>query len=174
MRKWACVAVLLLAGCGATPQKGGYYKDDGPGDKPPTNVADAVPRLEPLHRGANQPYERFGKRYVPLTSLQPFKQRGMASWYGKRYHGQKTSSGEVYDMYAMTAAHPTLPIPSYARVTNVKSGRSVVVRINDRGPFRADRVIDVSYVAAHKLDFIQAGQAQVEGEAIIPGKHAGI
>jgi rare lipoprotein A len=109
-----------------------------------------------------------------MTSLQPFRQRGMASWYGKRYHGQKTSSGEVYDMYAMTAAHPTLPIPSYARVTNLANGRSVVVRINDRGPFRGTRIIDVSYVAAHKLGFIQAGQAQVDVEAVVPGRTAGL
>jgi len=168
------MGLLLLGGCGSAPQKGGYYKDDGPGGKPPVNVADAVPRVEPLHRFANRPYKAMGRDYVPLTSLQPFKQRGMASWYGKRYHGQKTSSGEIYDMYAMSAAHPTLPIPSYARVTNIKNGRSVVVRINDRGPFRSDRVIDLSYVAAHKLDFIQAGQAQVEVESIIPGQRAGL
>jgi rare lipoprotein A len=177
MRKWVCIAVLFLVGCSSTPQKGGYYKDDGPHAKPPADldrIADAVPRSEPLHKGANRPYERFGKSYVPMTSLQPFKQRGMASWYGKRYHGQRTSSGETYDMYAMTAAHPTLPIPSYARVTSMKNGRSVVVRINDRGPFRADRVIDLSYVAAHRLDFIQAGQAQVEVESILPGRSAGL
>ncbi len=174
MRKWICVAALSLVGCSSTPQKGGYYKDDGPGDKPPAHVADAVPRVEPLHKYANRPYKALGKEYVPLTSLQPFKQRGMASWYGKRYHGQKTSSGETYDMYAMTAAHPTLPIPSYARVTSMKNGRSVVVRINDRGPFHAERVIDLSYAAAHRLDFIQAGQAQVEVEAIIPGRRAGL
>jgi rare lipoprotein A len=109
-----------------------------------------------------------------MTSLQPFRQRGLASWYGKRYHGQKTSSGETYDMFAMTAAHPTLPIPSYVRVTNVANGRSVVLRINDRGPFRSARVIDVSYVAAHKLGFVQAGQAQVDVEAILPDRTAGL
>jgi rare lipoprotein A len=98
----------------------------------------------------------------------------MASWYGKRYHWQKTSSGETYDMYAMTAAHPTLPIPSYARVTSVANGRSVVVRINDRGPFHSARIIDLSYAAAHKLGFIQAGAAQVELESIVPGKRAGL
>jgi rare lipoprotein A len=168
------VLVFLLAGCGAAPQKGGYYKDDGPGDRVPANVADAVPRAEPLHRFANRPYKALGKEYVPLTSLQPFRQRGMASWYGKRYHGQKTSSGEIYDMYAMSAAHPTLPIPSYARVTNLANGRSVVVRINDRGPFHAARIIDVSYAAAHKLGFIGAGAAQVEVESILPGKSAGL
>ena len=171
------VSLLILAGCGSSPQKGGYYKDDGPHERPPANldrIADAVPRAEPLHKYANRPYEALGKRFVPMTSVQPFKQRGLASWYGKRYHGQKTSSGEVYDMYAMTAAHPTLPIPSYARVTSVANGKSVVVRINDRGPFKSERVIDLSYVAAHKLGFIQAGQARVEVEAIVPGRTAGL
>jgi rare lipoprotein A len=167
--------VFLLAGCGST--SGGYYKDDGPHERPPANldrVADAVPRAEPLHRFANRPYQALGRDYVPMTSLQPFRQRGLASWYGKRYHGRKTSSGEPYDMYAMTAAHPTLPIPSYARVTSVANGRSVVVRINDRGPFKSGRVIDLSYVAAYKLGYIQAGQAQVEVEAIVPGRSAGL
>ena len=178
MRTIFCILLLLgLAACGSAPRPGGYYKDDGPHERPPTNldrVADAVPRVEPLHKYANRPYEALGQRFVPMTSLQPFRQRGLASWYGKRYHGQKTSSGEVYDMYAMTAAHPTLPIPSYARVTSVANGRSVVVRINDRGPFKSSRVIDLSYVAAHKLGYIQAGQAQVEVEAIVPGRNAGL
>ena len=161
-----CVA---LGGCSST-RPGGYYKDDGPHERPPANlerVADAVPRSEPLHKFANRPYEALGKRYVPMTSVQPFRQSGLASWYGKRYHGQKTSSGETYDMYAMTAAHPTLPIPSYVRVTNVANRKSVVVRINDRGPFKSERVIDLSYVAAYKLGFIQSGQARVEVEAIV-------
>jgi rare lipoprotein A len=169
--------ILALAGCGSTSRPGGYYLDDGPPARPPGDlerIADAVPRVEPLHKYANRPYTALGRDYVPMTSLQPFRQRGLASWYGKRYHGQKTSSGEVYDMYAMTAAHPTLPIPSYVRVTNLANGRSVVVRINDRGPFRSARIIDVSYVAAHKLGFIQAGQAQVEVEAILPGRTAGL
>ncbi len=160
---------LALGGCSST-RPGGYYQDDGPHERPPANlerVADAVPRREPLHKFANRPYEALGKRYVPLTSVQPFRQSGLASWYGKRYHGQKTSSGETYDMYAMTAAHATLPIPSYVRVTNLANGRSVVVRVNDRGPFKSDRVIDLSYVAAYKLGFIQAGPARVEVEAIV-------
>src|SRR5262245_25784387 len=168
---------LALAGCSSAPQapqKGGYYKDDGPGEKVPTNTADAVPRVEPLHKFANRPYAAMGKEYVPMTSLQPFRQRGMASWYGKRYHGNKTSSGETYDMYAMSAAHPTLPIPSYARVTNVASGKSVVVRINDRGPFHSARIIDLSYAAATKLGIVGAGAAQVEVESIVPGKRAGL
>ena len=164
------LALLLALGACSSTRPGGYYKDDGPHERPPANlerVADAVPREEPLHKFANRPYEALGKRYVPLTSVQPFRQSGLASWYGKRYHGQKTSSGETYDMYAMTAAHPTLPIPSYVRVTNVANGRSVVVRVNDRGPFKSERVIDLSYVAAYKLGFIQAGQARVEVEAIV-------
>jgi rare lipoprotein A len=171
MKNFFALALLLaLAACGSTPNKGGYYKDDGPHERPPANlerVADAVPRAEPLHKFANRPYSALGKNYVPMTSLQPFSQRGLASWYGKRYHGQKTSSGEVYDMYAMTGAHPTLPIPSYVRVTNLANGKSVVVRINDRGPFTSDRVIDLSYVAAYKLGYIQAGQARVEVQSII-------
>ena len=178
MNKLLIVALCMgLGACGSTSRPGGYYKDDGPHERVPGNldrVADAVPRSEPLHKFANRPYTALGKNYVPMTSLQPFRERGMASWYGKRYHGQKTSSGEVYDMYQMTAAHPTLPIPSYARVTNTKTGRSVVVRINDRGPFRSGRVIDLSYVAAHKLGYIQAGEAMVEVESIVPGRSAGL
>jgi rare lipoprotein A len=164
------LVLLALTGCGSAPKTGGYYKDDGPHEKPPANldrIADAVPRAEPLHKFANRPYEALGKKYVPMTAVQPFRQRGAASWYGKRYHGQKTSSGEVYDMYQMTAAHPTLPIPSYVRVTSVANGKSVVVRINDRGPFHAGRIIDLSYVAAHKLGYIAAGSTQVEVEAIV-------
>ena len=171
MRKLVPCLFVFLAACGSTPQKGGYYKDDGPHERPPANlerIADATPRAEPLHKWANRPYEALGKKYVPMTRVEPFRQRGVASWYGKRYHGQKTSSGETYDMYQMSAAHPTLPIPSYARVTNVANGKSVVVRINDRGPFHAQRVIDLSYVAAYKLGYIQGGQATVEVESVIP------
>lgn len=149
--------------------------DDGPGDQPPANlseVPDAVPAREPLHRYANRPYTVFGKGYVPLSALQPFRERGRASWYGRKFHGQRTSSGEVYDMYKMTGAHKTLPIPSYARVTNLANGRSVVVRINDRGPFHSDRVIDLSYAAAHRLGYVQAGSAMVEVETILPGEPA--
>ncbi|HEX7054777.1 MAG TPA: septal ring lytic transglycosylase RlpA family protein [Burkholderiales bacterium] len=175
--------LLLVAGCAGAPPResplpetsrpGGYYKDDGPHERVPDNLAaipDAQPRVEPLSRFANRPYEVFGKRYVPLVEVQPFRQRGMASWYGKRFHGQRTSSGEPYDMYAMSAAHPTLPIPSYARVTRVATGRSVVVRINDRGPFHAGRIIDLSYAAAARLGIVQIGSAEVEVEAIVPGE----
>ena len=165
------LAALLLAGCSSTPERGGYYKDDGPGARVPDLAAipDAVPRSEPLHRWANRPYERLGRRYVPLTRVGPFQQRGVASWYGKRFHGNPTSSGERYDMYRMSAAHPTLPIPSFARVTNLANGRTVVVRINDRGPFHAERIIDLSYAAAYKLGYVEAGSARVLVEQLVPG-----
>lgn len=183
---------LVLAGCGTQPVRedsgaeaagsaptaqtssrggGGYYKDDGPHDAVPAGldeVPDAEPRPEPLHRYANRPYHVMGKSYVPATELRAFRQRGHASWYGRRFHGRPTSSGEPYDMYAMTAAHPTLPIPSYVRVTHLGNGRSVVVRVNDRGPFLRGRVIDLSYAAAHKLGYINAGSAEVEVEQILP------
>lgn len=152
---------------------GAYYLDDGPGSDPPANlsqVPDAIPRPEPLRAANMKPYEALGKRYTPMTELRPYKAKGLASWYGRRYHGQKTASGETYDMYAMTAAHPTLPIPSYVRVTNLSSGRSVVVRINDRGPFHSDRVIDLSFTAACKLELLAGGSGLVEVEAIMPGE----
>ncbi len=188
------VAVLLSA-CGSAPRRdageasapaaettppavtrrggGGYYKDDGPDDVIPENldaIPDAEPRDEPLHRFANRPYHVMGQSFVPATEVRAFRQRGHASWYGRRFHGKPTSSGEPYDMYAMTAAHPTLPIPSYARVTHLDNGRSVVVRVNDRGPFLRGRVIDLSYAAAHKLGYVNSGSAQVEVEQILPSE----
>lgn len=188
---------LLLTACGGQPPKptadaavlpaptlpekgavatgkrgGGFYLDDGPLDTIPVDLAavpDAVPRPEPLHRFANRPYAVLGRDYVPQTAIVPFRQQGIASWYGRRYHGQKTSSGEPYDMFGMTAAHPTLPIPSYVRVTRPDSGRAVVVRINDRGPFLHGRVIDLSYVAAWKLDILARGSGPVIVESLLPG-----
>lgn len=180
------VFILTLYGCGTTPKKpdtpvknsapptaaggsntaksGGYYLDDGPGANPPPNldtIADAVPRDEPLHRGANKPYVVFGKSYVPNVAADNFKQQGIASWYGRKFHGQKTSNGETYDMYAMTAAHPTLPVPSYVRVTNPANSKSVVVRINDRGPFHSERIVDLSFAAANRLDIARRGSGMV-------------
>ena len=149
--------------------RGGYYQDDGPGDNPPANldqIEDAEPGLEPLNRAANNPYTVFGQQYVPYKALTPYRQRGVGSWYGRKFHGQRTSSGGPYDMYAMTAAHPTLPIPSYARVTNLGNGRSVIVRVNDRGPFHSGRLIDLSYAAAYKLGYAGSGSASVEVESI--------
>ena len=151
--------------------RGGYYMDDGPGDSPPSDldeVPDAQVRAERYSRYANRPYVVFGKSYTPQVNDQPFVQRGMSSWYGKKFHGQKTSSGEIYDMYKMTAAHPTLPIPSYARITSVASGKQVVVRINDRGPFHSSRIVDVSYTAAVKLGLLQRGSQEVRLERLLP------
>jgi rare lipoprotein A len=168
----ALALAALLGGCGGGA---GYYKGDGPGGPPPANldrIADAKPRSEPLNHGANTPYTALGRRYVPYTSLKPYRARGVATWYGRKFHGKKTASGERYDMYAMTAAHTTLPIPSYARVTNLANGKSIVVRINDRGPFLADRIIDLSYAGAYKLGYLNAGSAKVEVEAILPEKRA--
>ncbi len=186
-------ALALLAGCGLfggrraspppvasappsasapTSKSGGYYLDDGPGANPPANVdsiPDAVPRVEPLHRGALRPYTVMGRNYVPMTAVAPYRARGVASWYGRRYHGKLTSTGETYDMYGMSAAHPTLPLPSYVRVTSVANGKSVVVRVNDRGPFIDSRLIDLSYTAAYKLGFVAGGSAQVDVELIMPG-----
>lgn len=179
------LAAILVNACGSAPPRkpesrstpapvaeagqGGYLPGDGPGADAPADLAaipDAVPRAEPLHRYANRPYVALGKNYTPLTSASKYKERGIASWYGKKFHGQRTSSGEVYDMYAMSAAHPTLPIPSYARVTNLSNNKSVVVRVNDRGPFLHERVIDLSYTAAHKLGIIGAGSGEVEVESL--------
>jgi rare lipoprotein A len=159
----------------AAPGKGGYYLDDGPGENPPdvAGIPDAVPRTEPLHRAALRPYSALGRDYTPMTMLGPYRARGVATWYGKRYHGKPTSTGERYDMYGMTAAHTTLPLPSYVRVTSIANGRSVVVRVNDRGPFKADRLIDLSYAAAWKLGLVGNGSGEVEVEAILPdGKGA--
>jgi rare lipoprotein A len=152
---------------------GGFYKDDGPGDDIPDgldDIPDAEPKWEPLHKPATRPYTVLGKDYVPNTAVKPYKARGIASWYGKKFHGQKTSIGQPYDMFAMTAAHPTLALPSYVRVTQVTTGKSVIVRVTDRGPFHADRIIDLSYTAAYKLGLINGGSGQVEVEAIIPGE----
>jgi rare lipoprotein A len=172
--------VLALAGCGSTPpakqatsvpKSGGYYLDDGPETRPPANldaVPDAVPRDEPLHRFANRTYAVLGNTYTPETTRRGYREEGLASWYGRRFHGKKTASGELYDMYAMTAAHPTLPIPSYVRVTALDNGKSVVVRINDRGPFHSKRVIDLSYTAAHKLGYLGRGSARVRVESLAP------
>ncbi|MGB5224975.1 MAG: septal ring lytic transglycosylase RlpA family protein [Arenicellales bacterium] len=170
-----CVLILMLAACSssrtststrpsANSSKGGYYLDDGPPkDKVDlAKVKDAVPRSEPLSATGNKTYVVFGKTYVPLKSNKGFRQKGTASWYGKKFHGKRTSSGEPYDMYKMTAAHTVLPIPSYAKVKNLENGRSVIVRVNDRGPFKHNRVMDLSYAAALKLDVVRSGTGRVE------------
>ncbi len=157
--------IVLLAACGSAPKRGGFYQDDGPPERAPADLArtpDAVPRVEPFHPFANRPYSALGRSFTPITDDRPFRQRGLASWYGRQFHGNKTSIGERYDMLAMSAAHPTLPLPSYARVTHTRSGASVVVRVNDRGPFKPDRVIDLSYAAAVRLGIAAAGTGEVE------------
>ena len=157
----------------AVQRKGGaYYKDDGPADDIPVDldaIPDAEPRAEVLHRAANRPYVVLGKSYVPNTSLKPYQQQGIASWYGKKFHGQKTSIGETYDMFSMTAAHPTLALPSYVKVTNPNNGKSVVVRVTDRGPFLHDRIIDLSYAAAYRLGYVDNGSTLVEVRSILTG-----
>jgi len=143
-------AAALLAACASKPPP-----RDGPDPNPPSGldrVPDAEPRVEPIRPGGpNKPYEVLGERYVPFTADGPLRESGLASWYGRKFHGKPTSSGEPYDMYAMTAAHKTMPLPSYARVRNPANGREVIVRVNDRGPFAAGRIIDLSYTAALKL-----------------------
>ncbi len=178
----ALTTLLALTGCAsssksnrsaanASPAPSGQDKTDGP----PTNVSvdlasipDAEPRDEPLHRFANRPYTVFGVNYTPLTTRTPLVQVGIASWYGRKFHGQKTAIGETYDMLAMTAAHPTAPLPSFARVTQTRTGQSVIVRVNDRGPFHANRIIDLSYAAAYRLGIAQTGSGEVRVELLVP------
>ena len=134
-------------------------------------VPDAIPRFEPRSKRGNPPfYNVLGKRYAVLPTAEGYLERGIASWYGPTFHGASTSMGEKYDMYGMSAAHKTLPLPAYARVTNLRNGKSVVVRINDRGPFVAQRIIDLSYTAAAKLDMLRDGTALVEVRALTPGQ----
>ena len=166
----SCVVTLalLLAACASGPGKAPSGRD-GPEARPPSglsDVPDAQPRVEPIRSGGpNKPYEVLGKDYSPMREDGELTERGLASWYGKKFHGRKTASGETYNMYAMTAAHKTMPIPSYARVRNPKNGREIIVRVNDRGPFHAGRVIDLSYTAALKLGVLN-GVAPVEVERI--------
>lgn len=161
--------LMLLSACGTLTRPGGYYEDDGPEVSPPADVAnipDAVPKTEPRSASGNKPYSVYGVTYTPLSDTSGYRERGIASWYGKKFHGKRTSSGEAYDMYAMTAAHKTLPLPSYLRVRNLQNDRSVVVRVNDRGPFLHNRLIDLSYAAAAKLGILGTGTGVVEIEAV--------
>lgn len=159
---WPMALTLMLsAGCATRAPA----DRDGPPISPPADLAlrpDAEPRVEPMRVGGpNKPYEVLGRRYEPLTSDVPLQHSGGASWYGRKFHGRPTASGEIYDMYAMTAAHKTMPIPSYARVRNLANGREIIVRVNDRGPFADGRIIDLSYTAALKLGVL-AGVTPVE------------
>jgi len=172
---WLCLATcLLIAGCATQTPSATQPAPAGADGAPAGNIdfasiPDAVPRPEPLSRYGNPPfYEAEGQRYETLPSSQGYVERGIASWYGTKFHGRLTSSREPYDLYAMTAAHRTLPLPCYVRVTNLQNGRSVVVRVNDRGPFRANRIIDLSYVAAGKLGILPEGTGLVEVRAVDP------
>ncbi|OGI59184.1 MAG: hypothetical protein A2809_02760, partial [Candidatus Muproteobacteria bacterium RIFCSPHIGHO2_01_FULL_61_200] len=163
--------LMLLSACGALTRSGGYYEDDGPAASPPADVAnipDAVPKAEPRSTSGNKPYSVYGTTYTPLSETSGYRERGIASWYGKKFHGRRTSSGEAYDMYAMTAAHKTLPLPSYVHVRNLQNNRAVVVRVNDRGPFLHNRLIDLSYAAAARLGILGTGTGVVEVGAVSP------
>jgi len=167
----AAVFSLLLASCASAPSPV-EEPSDGPStlDIRPEDVADAVPKAEPLARyGNHSPYEVFGRKYHVLKSSEGYHERGTASWYGSKFHGRRTSSGEPYDMHLATAAHKSLPLPTYAEVTNLDNGRKVIVKINDRGPFKDDRLIDMSYGAALRLGMIATGTARVEVKAIDVG-----
>ncbi|AHE97934.1 septal ring lytic transglycosylase RlpA family protein [Thioalkalivibrio paradoxus] len=175
MRRHALLLVALAAGlgllgCGSSPDRKAVA-DGAPASVPRdlASIPDAVPRDEPPSRYGNPPeYEVFGQRYRTLASSEGFEQRGLASWYGTKFHGRRTSSGEPYDMFAMTAAHRELPLPSFVEVTNLDNGRQVIVRVNDRGPFVAGRVIDLSYAAAYRLGVLERGVAPVHLRAVGP------
>ncbi len=189
MRRTLALAglTLIVAGCASQPRStsssgsapspqaskgGGYYQNDGPPDDENIDLAsipDAIPRDEPHSRYGNPAsYEALGKTYYVLPSAAGFTQTGRASWYGKQFHGRRTSSGEPYNMFKMTAAHKRLPIPSYVRVTNLDTGKQVIVRVNDRGPFHDGRIIDLSYVAARRLDVVAHGSVPVRIETVTP------
>ena len=166
---------VFLASCGGNKAAKDSARDSAPESREVKvdidKVPDAVPRAEPKSKYGNpKSYVVFEKRYYVLESSKDFVQKGIASWYGKKFHGRRTSSGETYDMYAMTAAHKSLPLPTYVEVTNLKNKRSIIVKVNDRGPFHQNRIIDLSYTAARKLDIVANGTGLVEIRAIDPGK----
>ncbi len=169
---WLIAGVLLTSGCftACTSMQSTLVSDDAPANpRDVSNVPDAVPRAEPLSRYGNmESYQVYGKTYHTLPSSSGYRESGIASWYGTKFHGKRTSSGEPYDLYAMTAAHKTLPLPTYVEVTNLKNNRKVIVKVNDRGPFHEDRLIDLSYSAASRLDILPYGTGEVEIRAIDP------
>ena len=165
---WLTMTVLMLAGCASTPNST-PGRDSAPDHVPvdPWAVPEPVPKAEPRSRYGNPAnYKVFGKRYRVLESAKGYRERGLASWYGSKFHGRRTSSGEPYDMFAITAAHKTLPLPTYVRVRNLENGRTLIVRVNDRGPFHPGRIIDLSYTAAVRLGVYQKGSAKVEVTAL--------
>lgn len=172
--------LLLLSACSSKrssttttaepePNAGRYQqKKDSIPSRLPTllEMTDPVPQAEPLSRGGNRPYSLFGQHYTPMVQSTDHREVGIASWYGNKFHGHLTSNGETYNMFGMTAAHKTLPLPSYVKVTNLDNNQSAIVRVNDRGPFHNDRVIDLSYSAAHKIGMLQRGTARVQLELL--------
>ena len=158
--------ITLLSACETTSRY--QHKHDSAPLRPPSTLEskDPNPKVEAPSRIGNKPYQVFGQRYTPLIAPTKFEQSGVASWYGRKFHGHKTSNGEVYNMYAMTAAHKTLPLPSYVRVTNLSNQKSAIVRVNDRGPFHGKRIIDLSYAAAYKLGVYHTGTAKVHIELV--------
>lgn len=171
------LVVATLSACGSVPNVGDIFEDgDSAPSNPPPNISsvpNAVPRVLPRSRYGNpKSYVIRGVRYYPIKSSKQFVERGIASWYGTKFHGRKTSNGERYDMYAMTAAHKTLPLPTFLEVTNLKNGRKIIVKVNDRGPFESNRILDLSYTAAHKLGILGKGTGLVEIRAIDPSASA--
>ena len=169
----ATAAAALLAACSSAPPNGDDSETlPSTGDYSTTEKG-ASPKVEPPHKWANRSYTVMGQRYHPVTGDKPMRQRGIASWYGKQFHGKKTSNGEVYDMYGISAAHKTMELPSYAKVTNLSNGKSIIVRVNDRGPFYGSRIIDLSYEAARRLGYANKGTTQVEVERITMAELSG-
>lgn len=169
LNRYGSITLLIVLLVGCSSQYGRYQQknDSIPVRKPTSSeLKDAIPRAEAHSRGGNKHYQVRGKNYQVLKSAKGFKQTGTASWYGKKFHGHLTSNGEIYNMYSMSAAHKNLPLPTYVKVTNLTNNKSVVVRVNDRGPFHQDRIIDLSYSAAYKLGMLKTGTANVEIEAI--------
>ncbi|MGC9422298.1 septal ring lytic transglycosylase RlpA family protein [Vibrio sp.] len=168
-------ALTFLSGCSSSSSNGRYSINDDIAPNVPLSlehIEDATPQYEPYSLGGNRDYTLRGKNYQIIRDTQGFVETGQASWYGKKFHGHLTSNGEIYDMYSMSAAHKTLPLPSYVKVTNVENGKSTIVRVNDRGPFHDGRIIDLSYAAAYKLGVLQTGTAQVEISVINKQKPA--
>jgi rare lipoprotein A len=165
------VVVAFLAGCSSS---GRYKIKDDVGPQSPISIdsiEDAQPKYEPYSRGGNNDYQLRGGSYQIIKDIEGYKERGYASWYGTKFHGHRTSNGEVYDMYSMSAAHKTLPIPSYLKITNLDNGKKIVVRVNDRGPFHDERIVDLSYAAAYKLGVLQNGTAPVQIESIVVNRN---
>ncbi len=174
MRIWGLILVVaLLAGCASSRYH--QSQDSGPDAQRVITATEPQPRYEPPSRGGNKsPYTVNGRTYHVMASARGYVEEGIASWYGKKFHGYRTSNGEIYNMYDYTAAHKTLPLPTYVRVTNLENGRSVIVRVNDRGPFHGGRLIDLSWAAAKKLGYADKGTARVRVEALTPQADASV